>query len=104
MDKVTVWKEFEYLIYNPERQSQELLMLNSYMRIFFFALCYSNLMVLILRKSQLPSLIEYCPFIYKSITQFYIFVLKNRSTNFGGKLVFQKSGVGEYNSHVKDKL
>lgn len=37
MDKVTIWKEFEYLIYNPEEmQPQELLMLNSYMRFFFF--------------------------------------------------------------------
>lgn len=37
MDKVTIWKEFEYLIYNPEEmQPQELLMLNSYMRFLFF--------------------------------------------------------------------
>lgn len=107
MDKVTIWKEFEYLIYNPEEmQPQELLMLNSYMRFFFFfALCYSNLMVSILWKLQLPSLIEYCLFIYKLITQFYIFVLKNHSTNFGGKIGFPKiRGRREYNSHVKDKL
>lgn len=42
MDKVTVWKEFEYLIYNPEeRQSQELLMLNSYMIYIYFFLHYA---------------------------------------------------------------
>lgn len=40
MDRVTIWKEFEYLIYNPEeRQPQELFMLNRYMRRIFFFFC-----------------------------------------------------------------